>query len=63
MGESLSESNFESPDVRQETPKKALTKRHQTCLELQQTERNYVDVLRTIIKVERKYKNHHNLMI
>jgi len=51
VGESLSESNFESPDVRQETPKKALTKRHQTCLELQQTERNYVDVLRTIIKI------------
>ena len=48
-GSPFSISNFDSPEV--QAQKKPLTARHQTCLELQQTERNYVHVLSTIIKV------------
>ena len=33
------------------SPAKALTARHQVALELLQTERNYVDILNTILKV------------
>lgn len=41
----------DSPDIREPCAKKVLTARHQTCLELQQTEQNYVKVLETIIMV------------
>lgn len=42
-------------DIAEEEPEKpsqvVLTKRHQIAAELQQTERNYVDTLTTLIKV------------
>lgn len=51
LGSPFSISTADSPDVREQLLKKPLTARHQTCLELQQTERNYVEILRTVIKI------------
>lgn len=48
---SLGSPFFDSPDIREPSAKKVLTARHQTCLELLQTEQNYVKVLETIIMV------------
>lgn len=48
MGSPFSDLGSPEVSINKKVP---LTSRNQTCLELQQTEKNYVEVLRTIIKV------------
>jgi len=43
---------IDSPSVVKETAKKEITARQQKCFELQHTERNYVHILQTIVKVD-----------
>ncbi|KAG1702356.1 Protein ECT2 [Nymphon striatum] len=57
IGSFLDASNLLSPDVRETSPVaapevKPVTKRHQICKELIQTESNYVQILNTILQIK-----------
>ena len=52
LGSPFFQSHIDSPDIRAlEKSIQPLSARYQRCVELQQTERNYVDVLKTIVEV------------